>query len=415
MDDDEFSNKFVLAIHEIPKSPNFNRFAVSFISRGHQFFTIKSFETKLLSMQAQEKFSYSAQPHAAPVKTRPKYRDEGEDANGGASQQNIMFDPRIARGNTYATKALTTSLKKDLENMTTKKTVRTGTRRNLGTRRSATPPPVDGRNHMTMQTEDFLEELTDRPIEQDAETQTQAFMDRPPSPLFVRAKIGYDVDTQIESGDLFDFDMEVEPILEVLVGKTLHVAMLEIMQEEELEAIRVQQEEYETIRNIELAEVQRLEAEIKRKAQEKERRIQQERKRLEERRKLEETIAARQFTNQFLGELHLSVFDMLEEQGHFYDPVQKEIEDVLMAQLTKGVVKGADCYEAASQVVAELLEAARLLAKKYEQESVQLREAWKEKKRLEEEAKRQKEEEERLAEEARRKAAEEAGDAPVDE
>lgn len=43
--------------------------------------------------------------------------------------------------------------------------------------------------------------------------------------------------TQIQPGDLFDFDLEVEPILEVLVGKTLHVAMLELMQEEELEVV----------------------------------------------------------------------------------------------------------------------------------------------------------------------------------
>jgi hypothetical protein len=62
-------------------------------------------------------------------------------------------------------------------------------------------------------------------------------MDRPASPLFVRACTGQDMETQILPGDLFDFDLEVEPLLEVLVGKSIHVAMLELMQEEELEAI----------------------------------------------------------------------------------------------------------------------------------------------------------------------------------
>ena len=47
-------------------------------------------------------------------------------------------------------------------------------------------------------------------------------------------KIGVDVETQIESGDLFDFDFEVEPILEVLVGKTLEQGLMEVMEEEEL-------------------------------------------------------------------------------------------------------------------------------------------------------------------------------------
>ena len=56
------------------------------------------------------------------------------------------------------------------------------------------------------------------------------------------------METQILPGDLFNFDVEVDPILEVLVGKTPHVAMLEIMQEEELNAIAAQQLEFETIR-----------------------------------------------------------------------------------------------------------------------------------------------------------------------
>lgn len=42
-----------------------------------------------------------------------------------------------------------------------------------------------------------------------AETQTEAFMDRPPSPLFVPAKSGVDAETQVVIGELFDFDLEV--------------------------------------------------------------------------------------------------------------------------------------------------------------------------------------------------------------
>ena len=112
-----------------------------------------------------------------------------------------------------------------------------------------------------------------------------------------------------------------------------------------MEAIRLQQEEFETLRNIEISEVQRLEVEIKRKAQEKERRIAQENKRVEDKRRLEESIAARAFSNQFLGELHVSVFDMLQDQGHFYDPVKKEIEVNFMGGLISNVVTAANSFE----------------------------------------------------------------------
>lgn len=106
------------------------------------------------------------------------------------------------------------------------------------TPRSNTPPPVEGRAHTEIQTDPYLEELTDRPPEADAETQTEAFIDRPPSPLFIPSKHGIDASTQVEEGELFDFDLEVEPILEVLVGKTLQQSMMEVLEEEELAAIR---------------------------------------------------------------------------------------------------------------------------------------------------------------------------------
>ena len=38
-------------------------------------------------------------------------------------------------------------------------------------------------------------------------------MDRPPTPLFVPAKTGADVSTQILPGDLFDFDRDVKVLM----------------------------------------------------------------------------------------------------------------------------------------------------------------------------------------------------------
>lgn len=56
--------------------------------------------------------------------------------------------------------------------------------------------------------------------EQDVDTQTDAFEDRPQTPDFVPKKTGVDASTQIEVSDkLFDFDAEVQPMLAVLVGK----------------------------------------------------------------------------------------------------------------------------------------------------------------------------------------------------
>ena len=55
---------------------------------------------------------------------------------------------------------------------------------------------------MQVQTELYLEEITDRVEEADIQTQTDAFLDRPSTPLFVPAKTGMDMATQIEEGDV---------------------------------------------------------------------------------------------------------------------------------------------------------------------------------------------------------------------
>lgn len=68
--------------------------------------------------------------------------------------------------------------------------------------RVRSPDAVEGRKHVEVQSELYLEELSDRVEEADTECQTDAFLDRPPSPLFVPAKSGVDIATQILDGEV---------------------------------------------------------------------------------------------------------------------------------------------------------------------------------------------------------------------
>lgn len=48
----------------------------------------------------------------------------------------------------------------------------------------------------------YLEELSDVVVATDIQCQTDAFLDRPATPLFIPAKTGKDVETQIEEGEV---------------------------------------------------------------------------------------------------------------------------------------------------------------------------------------------------------------------
>ncbi|NXS87455.1 RSPH3 protein, partial [Erpornis zantholeuca] len=203
--------------------------------------------------------------------------------------------------------------------------------------RPGTPEPVEGREHVYVQTELYLEEISDRVIEVDEECQTDEFLDRPPTPLFIPAKSGKDVATQIEEGELFDFDIEVKPILEVLIGKTVEQALLEVMEEEELSQLWSHQRAFAELRNAEFAELQRLEEQDRRIREEKERRRLEHLEKLRKQKETAEKVAARAFAQRYLADLIPSVFCNLYDSGFFYDPIERDIETEFLPWLMSEV------------------------------------------------------------------------------
>lgn len=93
-----------------------------------------------------------------------------------------------------------------------------------------------------------MEVLTDKPPEREEGVATEFYLDRPPVPLFQPRMPAKDncKGTQIydEDPELFDFDKEIEPMLNVLVGKTLEQARMMVLEDEELRIIKEQAKEY---------------------------------------------------------------------------------------------------------------------------------------------------------------------------
>lgn len=195
----------------------------------------------------------------------------------------------------------------------------------------------------------------DRVKESDIYTQTEEFLDRPPSPLFILGKNGVDCSTQIIQGELFDFNIEVEPLLEVLVGKSIEQGLMEILEEEEIKNIKMHQQLFEQKRNSELAEVQRLEAESRRKYEEKERRLKQERERIVKEKEVHKKIAARELATRIYENINISVIDSLKGSGYFYDPIRKEVSDIFMPWLYENVNKEIQSIKMSRSLIEELI------------------------------------------------------------
>lgn len=273
---------------------------------------------------------FASQP--MPVGAR-KYRpDETGPGN------NMMHDKRVVRGNTHASMVQTQPDAAEVRKQREAQRRRL-MRANQPKKRAGTPEPVVGRKHMDIQTDSYLEELTERTVEFEAETQTDINLDRPVSPLFMPAKIGVDIETQIEDGELFDFDVECEPVLEVLVGKTLEQSMMEVLEEEELESLHRHQEDFEKKRNTELLEVQRMEAAEKRRHDEMERRMQQQAAQREQDLSVMRKVVSRSIAASHLSSLKDRALSHLLDAGCFADSVQIAVDNNFMPSLFASITQ----------------------------------------------------------------------------
>ncbi|XP_076753240.1 radial spoke head protein 3 [Xylocopa sonorina] len=280
---------------------------------------------------------------------------------------NIMFDRRVVRGSTFAAPPLLIDGEQSIAARQAE-----ARRRNLARKRAqaqlskslvaraGSPPPVPGRKHEPVQTEVYLEELLDKPEEAEAATQTDYFLDRPATPRHCPVKVGEDACTQIEPGDLFDFDFEVQPILEVLVGKTMEQALIEVLEEEEIAALREQQRKFVELRAAERAEARRLEEQERRLREEKDQRLKQHEEAMIARQETEERVAAATLLTGYIAELLPAVLEGLKTSGFLLDEIKADVEGGfvpwLMREVKKEMGNVIESRELLMEIVKEILE-----------------------------------------------------------
>ncbi|XP_034950529.1 radial spoke head protein 3 homolog [Chelonus insularis] len=273
---------------------------------------------------------------------------------------NIMFDRRVVRGSTLVTATNMAEYEQSHTARHIEMRRKQLAKKKLQSTRSmmmrmSSPPPVPGRKHEPVQTELYLEELLEKPQESEVGTQTDYFLDRPSTPTFCPSKTGVDAGTQIAPGDLFDFDVEVQPILEVLVGKTIEQAFIEVLEEEELAALREQQRRFRELRAAEKAEQLRLEEKERRLQKEKEQRDKQRREELLIHQETEDRVAAAVLLTGYVAEILPSVLEDLKLSGFLLDEIKSDVEEGFIPWLVQEVKKEVNTVVDSRQLLEEII------------------------------------------------------------
>jgi hypothetical protein len=201
------------------------------------------------------KFTYITQPHSAPKllsNTLPT-RDV---------PLTLMSDPRVVRGNTHSiarkiTKARAENLNgrpQDGGSISPGCFTKTSASYNAYSSSQGAPSTASYYHFdpkpFAEKDIDMLSYLVEEEAavvrRSEAETQIDNLVSLPPFVVYVPLKIGVDETTQVEdTNELFSFDLEVSPLLEVIVRKTLEQALLEVSAEYEIGNIQSNIQQFE--------------------------------------------------------------------------------------------------------------------------------------------------------------------------
>ena len=140
----------------------------------------------------------------------------------------------------------------------------------------------------------------------------------PPQPLLIwPKKTGVDKECQIEDGDLFCFDEEVQPLVHIIVSKTLEESRREVLEEEELKHIKEQQEKYKKLNEANNKRIKSIEEKEKKIFEEHNRKKELKQKRIKLTKLYQQKLQSRMKAKQYISKLKADCYSSLGQKKVF--------------------------------------------------------------------------------------------------
>jgi len=183
-------------------------------------------------------------------------------------------------------------------------------------------------------------------------------------------------------GDLFNFNLSIEPILDVIVGKCLDQGSSEVIQEQTLKVIQAHHAEYKSRKMAAAEESKRLTTESLRRFEAKETLLRERRARHIREHILAQKVGSRNMSLNFVAGLQNLVLGRLEHSSFFHDPLKYQVRQTffpwLMAEVDKelGRIQGSrDCVDTMVKDTIKLVGDEQQKQKEYLQSIIDLEEA----------------------------------------
>ncbi|MES1905384.1 MAG: hypothetical protein MHPSP_002234 [Paramarteilia canceri] len=143
-----------------------------------------------------------------------------------------------------------------------------------------------------------------------------------------------------------------------MIGKVMEQALLELLEEQELQQLDMQKNLHLERKQMEQVELQRLEAEESRKLSEIEARVNEEKEKYDKNEVQQQESAASIFSKKIVDSITPAVLFELELKSHFTDPIEKEINVNIRDMIKENLKQQYEIQAIAVESVNELIEEA---------------------------------------------------------
>jgi len=304
------------------------------------------------------------------TKKRAKYRDPDTLQEEIAATANLMWDARVHRGPISGKPIqLGTGLNEEPFKLTSKQIASQNKERKdrlirNGVIRPTFPSVAEihasikvPKKRVEVPLHLYLQEQVEPTLTHTLSSQTDAFVQEEyelKPPVFVPRKIGKDVFTQVENDMVFQYDIDVLPVLETVISKTLEQSLMEVRQEQEMDFMRQRMELMMKNRSAQNNVMKRREAEEKELENTKNTLLELNRVRRLAESQAQRKIASRNFAKEFIRHLDHSVYDALNKRNYFEETVQQSVR-IFMPWLYEVVERKISCQHVASASVQDVL------------------------------------------------------------
>lgn len=264
-----------------------------------------------------------------------------------------MFEKRVVRGNTYSQYMVATSEVEEAPMQVSRLDRTRGNRmenRSFGDEREkfkddlkmtelvVSPPP--GCKFKQAFTCENVETETDLPPCHDAMTQTEWIIEKKIPDLSMPVYTGVEKETQIYPSDnLFDFDYESEPVVQVLVSRCLEESVIEVCEEEELRTLKERQDLITRETQQQHKEWQDLQSKEQEKHRLHEQFMLRKRRQKSDMIDVHQHMVSRVYSKRFIEDVSSAAFEILDNMCMFMDEKEKEIKQNFLPWLLDETLK----------------------------------------------------------------------------